>query len=294
MDLTTNNLPVVTNGSLESYITYINQIPMLTEQEELSLALEWKNNENPEAAKYLVLSHLRLVVSIARGYLGYGLPLADLIQEGTLGLIKAVKKFNPERKVRLVTFAMHWIKAEINDYIIKNWRLVRTVTNNNQRKLFFNLRSSKAESGRLSDKEATEIALKLGVKKEEVFEMNTRLYGNDVSLELDSSNNEDNYSQPISWLSDETITPDYQVARKHKEALETTGITEALDKLDERSRIIIQNRWLDDSDEQKTLQELADELGISAERVRQLETKAMETMRKSLVKNKEYIEVEPA
>lgn len=273
--LALNNLPVVANGSMDAYVSYVNSLPLLTEQEEYDYAERWRENEDVEAAKYLVLSHLRLVVSISRNYLGYGLPFADIVQEGTIGLMKAVKRFDARRKVRLVTFAMHWIKAEINEFVIKNWRIVRTVTTKAQRKLFFNLRSQREDIGNLSDKEANQIATNLGVSKEDVVEMNMRLTGSDVAL-INDNNDE---SAPIDWLADTEHTPEMMIARKSEERIQTAGLEFALENLDERSRRIIESRWLADSENQLTLHDLADEFGISAERVRQIEVKALQKMR---------------
>lgn len=270
-----NNLPAVSNGSIDAYINYVNSIPLLTEKEEFDYAEKWRQHEDVEAAKHLVLSHLRLVVSISRNYLGYGLPFADIIQEGTIGLMKAVKRFDTSHKVRLVTFAMHWIKAEINDFVIKNWRIVRTVTTKAQRKLFFNLRSQREELGNLSDREASRIALNLNVSKSDVIEMNMRLTGSDVALIGDG----DSESSPIDWLSDNSSSPENMLERKAQDHLHTVGITHALDQLDERSRRIVQARWLLDSENQLTLHDLAAEFGISAERVRQIEVKALQKMR---------------
>ncbi|MDD3266149.1 MAG: RNA polymerase sigma factor RpoH [Burkholderiales bacterium] len=282
-NLTVTNLPVVSNGSLDAYISYVNSLPLLTEKEEHDYAERWRENEDTEAAKQLVLSHLRLVVSQARGYLGYGLPFADLIQEGTIGLMKAVKRFDARRQVRLVTFAMYWIKAELNEFVIKNWRIVRTVTTKAQRKLFFNLRSEREDIGNLSDIEATQIAHKLGVDKKDVIEMNTRLTGKDVALVSDSSDDE-NYAAPINWLADEDHTPEMMIEKKATENIQTKGIEEALNELDDRSRRIIETRWLCDSEDQLTLHDLAAEFSISAERVRQVETKALQKMRGALEK----------
>ena len=281
--LTTNQFPVVGHGSLESYISYVNSIPLLTDMEEYDLAERWRTDEDVEAARFLVLSHLRLVVSVARGYAGYGLPLADLIQEGTIGLMKAVKRFDARRKVRLVTFAMHWIKSEINEYVIKNWRIVRTVTTKDQRKLFFKLRSLKKDVGNLSEDEAHSIAHELDVSRDDVVDMNLRLTGGDVSFVA-----EDNDSfAPINWLSDEERTPEKMIARKELDTLHTDGIEQALQLLDERSRDIIRMRWLQDPETQPTLHELAAKYKISAERVRQIEVKAMQKMKQSLAKYEE-------
>ncbi len=277
-NLATNMLPVVSSGSIEAYITFVNSIPLLTDQEELDLAKRWHENEDVEAARYLVLSHLRLVVSIARGYLGYGLPLADIIQEGTIGLMKAVKRFNPARNVRLVTFAMHWIRAEINDFVIKNWRIVKTVTTKNQRKLFFNLRQLRDDIGNLSDVEAERIAKELNVSKHDVVDMNMRLTGGDVGIMADNSDE----LAPIDWLTDYDHEPEQIIAQKAQDRLQTDGIREALDILDERSREIIKARWLKDEDEQDKLHTLAERFGVSAERIRQIEQKAMQKMKQYL------------
>lgn len=276
--LALNNLPVVSNGSIDAYINYVNSLPLLTEKEEFDYAEKWRKHEDVDAAKQLILSHLRLVVSISRNYLGYGLPFADIIQEGTIGLMKAVKRFDTSHKARLVTFAMHWIKAEINDFVIKNWRIVRTVTTKAQRKLFFNLRSQREDIGNLSDSEANRIALNLNVNKSDVIEMNMRLTGSDVALIGDS----DSESSPSDWLSDIDQTPERMLERKAQDRLQTVGISHALDQLDERSRRIIQTRWLMDSENQLTLHDLAAEFSISAERVRQIEVKALQKMREFL------------
>lgn len=276
--LALSNLPVVSNGSMDAYINYVNSLPLLTEQQEYEYAEQWRQNEDADAARSLVLSHLRLVVSISRNYLGYGLPLADIVQEGTIGLMKAVKRFDARRNVRLVTFAMHWIKAEINEFVIKNWRIVKTVTTKAQRKLFFNLRSQREDIGNLSEREANSIATSLGVTRDDVVEMNMRLTGSDVALIGDGSDE----SAPIDWLTDNEHTPEVMIERKASENLQTVGIEQALEQLDERSRRIIESRWLVDSEDQLTLHDLAAEFGISAERVRQIETKALQKMRGSL------------
>jgi RNA polymerase sigma-32 factor len=240
------------------------------------------------------MSHLRLVIAVARGYLGYGLPHADLIQEGNIGLMKAVKRFDPERGVRLVSFAMHWIKAEIHEYILKNWRLVKVATTKAQRKLFFNLRSMKsaiaheanAESGfaSLSPTEVDAVARQLGVKPEEVVEMETRMSGADVSLEP-LSDEEDEHYAPIAYLAaDNSIEPSIQLERKERDRLHDSGLRDALAGLDDRSRTIVQRRWLvEDGEEAATLHELAAEYGVSAERIRQIEAKAMQKMKGALL-----------
>jgi RNA polymerase sigma-32 factor len=274
-----NNLPVLSPGSLEAYITFINSIPLLTVEEEYDLAKKWQQEEDVEAARYLVLSHLRLVVSIARSYTGYGLPLADIIQEGTIGLMKAVKRFDPERKVRLVTFATHWIRAEINEYVIKNWRIVKTVTTKDQRKLFFNLRSQREDVGNLSEVEAQKIAKHLDVSRDDVVDMNMRLTGSDVAI---LSEGADDYA-PADWLTDEEHIPEAMLEKKAQDKLHTVGIEQAINLLDERSQDIIRSRWLKDPDDQETLHDLAVKYGVSAERIRQIETKAMEKMKKTLL-----------
>jgi RNA polymerase sigma-32 factor len=275
------NLPIISQGSLEEYISFVNSIPLLTVDEEYVLARQWRENEDADSARYLVMSHLRLVVSIARGYLGYGLPLADIIQEGTIGLMKAVQRFDERKNVRLVTFAIHWIRAEINEYVIKNWRIVKTVTTKNQRKLFFNLRSLRKDVGNLSEEEASQIAKDLDVSRDEVVDMNMRLTGNDVALLADN----DDDSAPEHWLQDEYTTPEHLLHKKSLDLLHTDGIRDALEQLDERSRDIIKSRWLDDPEQQKTLIELAQEYKVSAERIRQI--KAMKKMREILAQNYE-------
>ena len=269
-------LPIVSSGSLEAYIKFVGTIPMLSEVEEYRLAEEWRTNEDVEAARYLVLSHLRLVVSVARGYSGYGIPLADIIQEGTIGLMKAVKRFDARRNVRLVTFATYWIRAEINEYVIKNWRIVKAVTTKDQRKLFFNLRKSRREIGNLSEHEAVQIAGELGVTRDDVVDMNMRLTGGDVSL---VANDSEEFG-PIDWLTDSAHTPENMLEKKQLDNLHTEGIRIALEQLDDRSRDIIQRRWLNDPQHQETLQDLANKYQVSAERIRQIEATAMKKMKK--------------
>jgi RNA polymerase sigma-32 factor len=270
-------------GSIEAYIQAANRMPMLSEAEEGALARRFRDEQDLEAARKLVLSHMRLVIAIARGYLGYGLPHADLIQEGNIGLMKAVKRFDPERGVRLVSFAMHWIKAEIHEYILKNWRLVKIATTKAQRKLFFNLRSMKAGFSTLGPEQVKEVARTLGVKPEEVVEMETRMSGGDVALEPTGEDEEERYA-PIAYLAaSETIEPSMQLERKEYDRLQDEGIKGALAKLDDRSRTIIQRRWLvEDGEETATLHELAAEYGVSAERIRQIEAKAMQKMKVAL------------
>ncbi len=282
--LTLAHVPVPTTaGSIEAYIQAANRVPMLSEAEEVDLARRFKDEGDIDAARRLVLSHLRLVIAVARGYLGYGLPHADLIQEGNIGLMKAVKRFDPERGVRLVSFAMHWIKAEIHEYVLKNWRLVKIATTKAQRKLFFNLRSMKQSFATLGPDEVQAVAKKLGVKPEEVVEMETRMTGGDVALEP-TGDDEDERFAPIAYLAAETsIEPSVQLERKEYDRLQDEGLRTALAKLDERSRAIIRRRWLVEDDEAAaTLHELAEEYGVSAERIRQIEVKAMQKMKGSL------------
>ena len=271
------------SGSIEAYIQAANRVPMLSETEEIELARRLRDGEDLDAARQLVTSHLRLVIAIARGYLGYGLPHADLIQEGNIGLMKAVKRFDPERGVRLVSFAMHWIKAEIHEYILKNWRLVKIATTKAQRKLFFNLRSMKQSFATLGPDQVNEVAMKLGVKPEEVMEMETRMTGGDVALEPANDDEEERYA-PIAYLAaDSSIEPSAMLERKQYDRLQDEGLQSALSSLDERSRMIVQRRWLvEDGAESATLHELAEEYGVSAERIRQIEVKALQKMRGTL------------
>jgi RNA polymerase sigma-32 factor len=265
-------------GSLEAYITTVNRIPMLTAEEERALALRFRQTNDLEAARRLVLSHLRLVVAVARGYLGYGLPHADLIQEGSIGLMKAVKRFDPERNVRLVSFAIHWIKAEIHEHILRNWRLVKLATTKAQRKLFFNLRSMKTGLAPMTSKDIERVASELRVKPEEVVEMETRLSGQEVAFEADHDD-EEAYA-PVHYLAaDRDAEPLAQLEAKESEEVRATGLEEALKTLDARSRRIIETRWLREKDA-LTLHELAAEFKVSAERVRQIEAKALEKMKK--------------
>jgi RNA polymerase sigma-32 factor len=292
--LTINHFPVAAaGGSIDAYIANANRMPMLTEGEEFVLARRFHDENDLDAARQLVTSHLRLVISIARGYLGYGLPHADLIQEGNIGLMKAVKRFDPDRGVRLVSFAMHWIKAEIHEYILKNWRLVKVATTKAQRKLFFNLRSLKASLaqdaqsdqgfGALGVGDVLAVAKRLGVKPEEVVEMETRLSGRDVALEPSTDDDEENFA-PIAYLAaDPGTEPSMMLERKERDYLQDVGLTRALSELDERSRSIVQRRWLAaDGEEAATLHELAADHGVSAERIRQIEAKALQKLRGSL------------
>ena len=267
-------------GSLESYIQSANSFPILSQEEESSLAKRLWNHGDIEAAQKLILSHLRFVIAIARGYKGYGLPQADLIQEGNIGLMKAVKRFDPERGVRLVSFAVHWIKAEIHEFIMRNWRLVKIATTKQQRKLFFNLRSMKQGLGTLNPQEVEAMATQLNVKSEEVVEMEKRFNGSDISLEPMSDDEDDTFS-PISYLTD-GAEPSKILESEQISFLREKGLQQSLACLDDRSRHIIEARWLSEKDT-ATLHELADELGVSAERVRQIEVKALQKMRDVMV-----------
>ncbi|MBS1189075.1 MAG: polymerase, sigma 32 subunit, RpoH [Rhodocyclaceae bacterium] len=269
-----------TVGNIDAYIQAANRFPMLSEAEETRLARRLRDDGDVEAARQLVLSHLRLVISIARGYLGYGLPHADLIQEGNIGLMKAVKRFDPDRGVRLVSFAIHWIKAEIHEFILKNWRLVKVATTKAQRKLFFNLRSLKSEYEgveSLSGPQTAEVAQRLGVKAEEVVEMETRLSGRDMALEGNPEDGEDSFA-PIDYLADSRYEPTRMLENKALARLQDEGLQSALASLDPRSRRIVEARWLHEG-EAATLHELAAEFDVSAERIRQIEAKALQKMR---------------
>lgn len=263
-------------GSLEGYIQSANSFPILSQEEEARLAQRLWDHGDLEAAQQLILSHLRFVIAIARGYKGYGLPQADLIQEGNIGLMKAVKRFDPERGVRLVSFAVHWIKAEIHEFIMRNWRLVKIATTKQQRKLFFNLRSMKQGLSTLNPNEVDAIATQLGVKPEEVVEMEKRFSGADVSLEPSSDDEDDSFT-PISYLTDGN-EPSQILENEQLIQLREKSLRQSLENLDERSRHIIEARWLRESDT-ATLHDLADELGVSAERIRQIEAKALQKIR---------------
>ena len=265
-------------GNIDAYIQSAKQFPILTQEEEFRLATRFREEDDLEAARQLVLSHLRLVISVARGYLGYGLPHADLIQEGNIGLMKAVKRFDPTQGVRLVSFAIHWIKAEIHEYVLKNWRMVKVATTKAQRKLFFNLRSMKPGSAALTPTGIAAISEQLNVKPEEVSEMETRMSGHDIALE--GSNDDDDAFAPIAYLQDKRSEPLRVLERRAADHLQSDGLQMALSALDERSRRIVEARWL--ADEPATLHDLAAEFGVSAERIRQIESKAMQKMRGSL------------
>jgi RNA polymerase sigma-32 factor len=267
-------------SSLESYIQAVNAVPMLTQERETELGRRLAQSGDLAAARDMVLSHLRLVVSVARNYMGYGLPQADLIQEGNVGLMKAVKRFDPERGVRLASFAIHWIKAEIHEYILRNWRMVKIATTKAQRKLFFNLRSMKSSTAALTPTEITQVAETLNVKESDVIEMEQRIQGGDIAFDPLPEDGED-VASPMAFMADPSEGPAEQYEREQSEANASEGLSRALDKLDDRSRRIIQARWLADGDT-KTLHELADEFGVSAERIRQIEAKAMQKMKKEM------------
>ena len=265
-------------GNLDAYISAVNRLPLLTLEEEQRFARQLKDDNDVEAAGRLVMSHLRLVVSISRQYLGYGLPHGDLIQEGNVGLMKAVRRFDPDQGVRLVSYAMHWIKAEIHEYILKNWRMVKVATTKAQRKLFFNLRSMKSGTESLSPDQVADIAHQLSVKPEEVVEMETRLTGHDLALE--SGNDEEDTFAPIAYLEDSRSEPTHVLEARDRDYLQSDGLQTALASIDERSRRIVEARWL--SEEPATLHDLAAEYGVSAERIRQIEAKALQKMRANL------------
>jgi RNA polymerase sigma-32 factor len=281
-------------GNLDAYIAAANRLPMLTAEEEQEFARRYRKDDDLEAAGKLVLSHLRLVVSVSRKYLGYGLPHADLIQEGNIGLMKAVKRFDPDQGVRLVSYALHWIRAEIHEYILRNWRMVKVATTKAQRKLFFNLRSMKqgfkddvdAETHRdtLTEAQIDVMARELNVKREEVIEMEARMSGGDVLL--DPAPNDDGEAfGPIAYLADGSHEPTAMIESQQRDVMATDGIAAALETLDARSRRIVEERWLkvnDDGSGGMTLHELADEYGVSAERIRQIESAAMKKMKKAL------------
>lgn len=267
-------------GTIDAYISAVNRLPVLSAERETELGRRLRDSEDLGAARELVLSHLRLVVSVARQYLGYGLPHADLIQEGNVGLMKAVKRFDPERGVRLVSFAVHWIKAEIHEYIIRNCRLVKVATTKAQRKLFFNLRSMRPDGQTLDPEQVDHIARELNVRREDVSEMEVRLSGRDMSLE-NQDDDDDSYA-PIAYLSDEgRQEPTRVLERAARDQLQSSGLSSALEALDPRSRRIVEARWLQD-DGGATLHELAQEFGVSAERIRQIEAAALKKMRGNL------------
>ncbi len=272
------SLPVPsTLGGLDGYIQSVNRIPVLSLEEEYDLAARFNTDNDLDAARQLVLSHLRVVVSVARGYAGYGLPQADLIQEGNVGLMKAVKRYDPDRGVRLVSFALHWIRAEMQEFVIRNWRLVKIATTKSQRKLFFNLRSLKKGLEPLKTKQIREIADQLNVSERDVVEMESRFAGNEVALEP-VNDEEDKYSPSLYLTEKEEYEPSYILETAENERLQATGLENALSGLDDRSRDIVTSRWLREEGSTATLHDLAAKYGVSAERIRQIEQKAMSKM----------------
>ncbi|MEI6412758.1 MAG: RNA polymerase sigma factor RpoH [Pseudomonadota bacterium] len=278
--MTTQSLvlhPPIATGSIEAYVGSAYQLPMLTQEEEQALAVRWREHQDLEAAQKLILSHLRFVVRIARGYAGYGLPLPDLIQEGTIGLMKAVRRFDPGMGVRLVSFAVHWIRAEIHEYVLRNWRIVKVATTKAQRKLFFNLRSAKKRMGWFTREEVETVARDLGVKPEVVMEMESRLANQDLAFDGGDANDEDAPPAPSSYLQDLRMEPSALLERADTTSNNRERLWGALENLDERSRTILEMRWL--SDKKTTLHELAERYQVSAERIRQIEKSAMQRLR---------------
>ncbi len=281
MDTAMNFPTPSTLGSLESYIQSVNRFPILTQEAEFALATRFKTADDLDAARELVLAHLRVVVSVARGFSGYGLPQADLIQEGNIGLMKAVKRYDPERGVRLVSFALHWIRAEIHEFVVRNWRLVKIATTKSQRKLFFNLRSMKRGLEPLKPQQVRDIAQQLNVSEHDVVDMEGRFAGHEVALEPLSGDDEDSYA-PIHYLADNhEHEPAHILETTEREHLQTTSLAQALAELDVRSRRIVEARWLNE-ERAATLHELAAEFNVSAERIRQIEQKAMSKMQARL------------
>lgn len=264
-------------GSIEAYVAAVNAVPMLTPEQEQELADRWQQHADLEAAQQLVLAHLRFVVHIARSYSGYGLPQADLIQEGNIGLMKAVKRFNPDKGVRLVSFAVHWVKAEIHEYVLKNWRIVKVATTKAQRKLFFNLRRAKKELTWFSADEIKAIAEDLGVSEREVMEMESRLSAHDQAFDLSSDDNDEDTYTPVQYLESAELSPEHQLINDNWDDYSNNRLEQALATLDERSRNILYARWL--QDDKATLQELAEEYNVSAERIRQLENNAIKKLK---------------
>lgn len=271
-----SQLSVISTGSLQSFLDSIQQIPILTADEETALFERFQEHEDLEAARKLVLSHLRFVVYVARSYSGYGLPVEDLIQQGNVGLMKSVKKFDRSHNVRLVSFAVHWIKAEIHDYILKNWKIVKVATTKAQRKLFFNLRKAKARLGWFSADEVNQVASDLGVKPEEVLEMESRLANIDESYEPVTMDDDDYVASPSAYLAYDDDDPAQAVASEEMREVCHKGLTTALHSLDERARDIVESRWL--GEEKTSLKQLAEKYGVSLERIRQIEAKALKSM----------------
>jgi len=279
LQLRADNFPVPL-GNLETYMHAAHELPVLSREDEQALAIDLRDNNNLEAARRLVMHNLRFVVKIARGYNGYGLPLGDLVQEGNIGLMKSIKRFDPEKKVRLVSFAVHWIRAEIHEFILRNWRIVKVATTKAQRKLFFNLRRKKKRLAWLNQEEVNSVAADLGVKPEEVTEMESRLTGADLGFDLQNNDDEDNFSSPVAYLTHDNADPAESVEAADWSSHNNALLGEAMSSLDDRSRDILKRRWL--TDKKETLHKLADEYGISAERIRQLESNAMKKLRESI------------
>lgn len=281
-----NNFPIslnfTTDQGLTAYISAVNAARVLTVEEERALALRYREQEDLDAARELVLANLRHVVRVARGFMGYGLPLADLIQEGNVGLMKAVKRFDPAKEVRLVSFAIHWIKAEIYDYVLRNWRIVKVATTKAQRKLFFNLRKSRSRLGWMKNDEVNKLADDLNVAPSTVSEMESRLHSADVSFDLENDDEDNRTMAPVSYIADHSNNPELVVAHNDSEDSDRNQLWNALETLDERSRSIVSRRWLQEG-KKTTLHDLAEEYGVSAERIRQIEKRAMEKLRESLV-----------
>ncbi len=275
-------LAPISTGSIEAYIQSVNRIPVLSAEEEKALARRLRDHNDLEAARRLVLSQMRFVVHIARSYNGYGLPLADLVQEGNIGLMKAVKRFDPEMNVRLVSFAVHWIRAEMHEFILRNWRIVKVATTKAQRKLFFNLRSSKKRLGWFTAEEVENVANDLGVSSKDVLEMESRLSGHDATFDATPDDDEDRRVAPALYMQDSRFDPAETTEAEDWEANNQRRLMAAMSDLDDRSRDIVAARWLDE-DNKATLQELADKYGVSAERIRQLEKNAMKKLRNVLV-----------
>ena len=276
--LIANNLPIPSAlGSLDAYISAVNRVPVLTVEDEQALARKFREEEDLEAAKALVVSHLRFVVHVARGYQGYGLGMGDLIQEGNIGLMKAVKRFDPDQGVRLVSFAVHWVRAEMHEFILRNWRIVKVATTKAQRKLFFNLRKSKKRLGWMNDAEVTAVAKDLNVSKREVLEMESRLSGRDVGFDAPDEDNDNAPPSPVAYLRDTSDDPAMAYERESHEDDQLELLRDGLAELDQRSRDILKRRFL--GEPKATLQELADEYGVSAERIRQIEANALKKMR---------------
>ncbi|ELV07957.1 RNA polymerase sigma factor RpoH [Wohlfahrtiimonas chitiniclastica] len=281
--LRANSLPAVSDD-FSAYTSAIADIPTLTAEEERELATRLIEHNDIQAAQLLVIAHLKFVVHIAKGFSGYGLPLVDLVQEGNVGLMKAVKRFDPKYNVRLISFAVHWIKSEIHDFVIRNWRIVKVATTKAQRKLFFNLRSSKERLGWLNENEAATIADELNVSVDEVKRMESRLFSNDVSFDLSNSDDDNEHYSPSEWLADEEMDPSMQVEQDDTDNRRLEALTKAMASLDDRSRDIVQRRWMEVDDSKKpTLHELAAEYSVSAERIRQIEAQAMTKLKKFLV-----------